>query len=236
MKKSNLPTRKQCFGLLKKFGTPSHIIEHCLATAKLAVFLAERLNEKGISVDVQLVDRACLLHDILRVCDLNDYSRFEHSAADKSKWEKLKSQYKGICHEDAAAALLHDKYPQLAKVIRKHRYTAIAHQKDKPVTWEEKLVYYADKRVMHDRIVSLKERLDEAHKRYAAWRRVNARSSLDTVKIDRLIYKLEKEIFAYIGLNPLAVTDKFIDSYPNCSNLLPFKIPRRNFDIGNLNE
>jgi hypothetical protein len=124
----------------------------------------------------------------------------------------------------------------LAKVIRKHRYTAIAHQKDKPVTWEEKLVYYADKRVMHDRIVSLKERLDEAHKRYAAWRRVNARSSLDTVKIDRLIYKLEKEIFAYIGLNPLAVTDKFIDSYPNCSNLLPFKIPRRNFDIGNLNE
>jgi len=244
MKKSNLPTRKQCFGLLKKFGTPSHIIEHSLAAAKLAVFLAERLNEKGILVDVQLVDRACLLHDILRVCDLNDYSRFEHCAADKAKWEKLKSQYKGICHEEATAALLRDKYPQLAEVIRKHRYTAIAHQKDKPVTWEEKLVYYADKRVMHDRIVSLKERLEEAHKRYDDWGRANAHSSLDsfdyaqdkTVKIDRLIYKLEKEIFDKIGLDPLAVTDKFIDSYPNCSNLLPFKIPRRSFDIGNLNK
>jgi putative nucleotidyltransferase with HDIG domain len=145
VKKSNLPTRKQCFGLLKKFGIPSHIIEHSLATAKLAVFLAKRLNEKGILVDVQLVDRACLLHDILRVCDLDDYSRFEHSAADRAKWERLKAKYKGLCHEDAAAALLRDKYPQLAEVIRKHRYTAIAHQKDKPATWEEKLVYYADK-------------------------------------------------------------------------------------------
>jgi len=100
----------------------------------------------------------------------------------------------------ATAALLRNKYPQLAQVVRKHRYTAISHQKDKPVTWEEKLVYYADKRVMHDRIVSLKKRLEEAHKRYADWCRANARSSLDTVKIDRLIYKLEKEIFAKIGL------------------------------------
>jgi len=209
MKKSNLPTRKQCFGLLKKFGTPSHIIEHSLATAKLAVFLAERLNEKGISVDIQLVDRACLLHDILRVCDLNDYSRFEHSAADKAKWERLKAKYKGFCHEDAAA-LLCEKYPQLAEVIKKHRYTSIAHQKDKPVTWEEKLVYYADKRVMHDRIVPLKERLEEAHKRHAPPHQSEAQRGIDTARIDRLICKLEREIFDKVGLDPLQVTAEFI--------------------------
>ena len=213
MQKCNLPSRKECFAFLKKLRVPKHIVEHCIAVAKLAVFLAKRLKEKGILVDIRLVDRACLLHDILRICDLDDYSRFVHSAADKTRWKQLKSKYKGLCHEDAAAALLCEKYPELAQVIRKHRYTAIAHQKDKPHTWEEKLIYYADKRVMHDRIVSLKKRLEEAHKRYAGWRRANAQSSLDTAKIDRLIYKLEKEIFDKIGLNPNEVTNDFINSY-----------------------
>ena len=210
MKKYALPTRKQCFDILKEHRVPSHIVRHSVAAAKLAVFLAERLKEKGIAVDVNLVDRACLLHDVLRMCDLNDYSRFEHSAAHKTKWESLKAKYKGLCHENAAAALLCDKYPQLAQVIRKHRYTAIARQKDKPRTWEEKLVYYADKRVMHDSIVPLKQRLEEAHKRYAGWRRTNTQPALNTTRIDRLIYRLEKEIFDKIGLDPLAVTAEFI--------------------------
>jgi putative nucleotidyltransferase with HDIG domain len=204
MKKSNLPTRKQCFGLLKRFCTPSHIIDHSLATAKLAVFLAERLKEKGVPVDVALVDRACLLHDIFRICDFkqSDDGKFEQKITQKSKprRQRLKT------HEDAAYDLLKEKYPVLALTVKKHRYSVLLDEKERPTTWEEKLVYYADKRIMHDRIVPLKERLEEAHKRYAAWRQANARAALNTIKIDRLIYKLEEEIFAKIGLDPLDVT------------------------------
>jgi len=213
MRKCELPSREQCLEILKELCVPSHIVRHGFATAKLGLFLAIKLNERGISVDVDLVDRACLLHDVLRVCDLRDYSRFEHSVTDKAKWMKLKSQYEGLCHEEAAAAFFRGKYPQLAEVIRKHRYTAISHPQDKPQTWEEKLVYYADKRVMHDKIVPLKERLEEAHKRIAAQRDPADQGVLDMEQIDAFIFDLEREIFDKIEVDPLVITDEFIDLY-----------------------
>jgi putative nucleotidyltransferase with HDIG domain len=188
--------------MLKEHRVPSHIVRHSLTVAKLAIFLAERLKEKGVPVDVNLIDRACLLHDIFRICELekSDYGKSEQEIAHggKTKLQQIKS------HEDAAYDLLKEKYPVLALAVKKHRYSALLDEKERPRTWEEKLVYYADKRVMHDRIVPLKQRLEEAHKRYAP--RPKAQGGINPAKIDRLIYKLEKEIFAKIGLGPLAVT------------------------------
>jgi HD superfamily phosphodiesterase len=39
------------------------------------------LKEKGTAVDAELVDRACLLHDVARVCDFEelDYSKFKQT-------------------------------------------------------------------------------------------------------------------------------------------------------------
>ena len=172
MRVSTLPSHEECIELLRECHVPVHIVRHCKAVAKLAVFMAKRLAENGIPVDADLVDRACLLHDIFRVCEfpLEDFSRFEQlvTEEDKTKWRRLKEQHGGARHEDAACAYLRDAYPILAQIIRKHRYTAIVDDQDKPRTWEEKLVYYADKRAMHDTLVPLQERLDEAHKRNAA--------------------------------------------------------------------
>jgi len=88
-------------------------------------------------------------------------------------------------------------------------------EKTRPNSWEEKLVYYADKRVMHSKIVPLRERLKEGHKRNAHLHGSKAQSKINTAKVDPLIYRLEEEIFDRAGLNPLEVTDKFIDSYSN---------------------
>ena len=217
MKKYKLPTRKQCFDIIKECGLPSHIVAHSLAVARLAVFLAEKLKEKGIFVDVELVDRACLLHDIARPCDFreSDCNRSNQAATeqDKAKWRQLKMKYHGLCHEDIAYELLAKKYPELATTIKRHRYKAILDEKEKPITWEEKLVYYADKRIMHDKIVPLKERLEEAHKRNIHLHKKQAQSDIRTGKVDPLIFKLEEEIFSKIDLNPLDVTDEYIDLY-----------------------
>jgi len=219
MKRSNLPTRRQCFSIIKEYNVPAHILKHSLAVAKLAVFLAERLKEKGADVDIDLVDRACLLHDIVRVCDFKelDYDRFEYAITeqDKAKWKQIREKYRGIGHEDAAYEILRGKYPVLALTIKKHRYMAMLDEKTRPSTWEEKLVYYADMRVMHDKIVPLKTRLREGHKRNAHLHGSKAQSKINTAKVDPLIYRLEEEIFDRAGLNPLEVTDKFIDSYSN---------------------
>ncbi len=213
MEKYKLPTRKQCLNLLKQYRVPEHIVKHSIIVAKLAVFLAEKLKEKGIFVDVNLTDRACLLHDIARPCDFGESDYNAIAGQDKTKWRQLKSEYEDLCHEEIAYELLRGEYPELASTIKTHRYMAIIDENEKPTTWEEKLVYYADKRIMHDRIVPLKERLEEAHKRNAHLHKKQAQSDISTSKVDPLIFKLEEEIFSKIDSNPLDVTDEYIDSY-----------------------
>lgn len=217
MKKCSLPARKECFEIMREYHVPLHVVEHSRTAAKLAVFLGERLKEKGTTVDIDLVDRACLLHDIVRVCDFKelDYDKFEQAVTeeDRAKWDEIRARYKGIRHEDAAYDILRGRYPALALTIKRHRYMAMLEEKERPETWEEKLVYYADMRVRHDKIVPLRERLEDGHKRNAFLRSSRTEGRISTAKVDSLIYRLEEEIFAGLGLDPVEVTGEFIDSY-----------------------
>jgi putative nucleotidyltransferase with HDIG domain len=217
MKDCSLPTRKECLALLAEYHVPPHIVNHSKAVAKLAVFLAQRLNENGTAVDVTLLEAACLLHDLLRVHDFteSDYNRFERNLPEnkKAKWQHLRTKYKASSHEDAAHDILKGQYPSLALTIKRHRYMALLDEKEKPESWEEQLLYYADKRVMHDKIMPLKQRLAEGHKRNVHLHGSAAQSKINTAKVDPLIYKMEKEIFEKIGLDPLEVTEEIIDLY-----------------------
>ncbi|MEN6337712.1 MAG: HD domain-containing protein [Phycisphaerales bacterium] len=217
MRSQLLPSPEECIDLLKECHVPLHIIKHSKAVAKLGVFLAQRIAEQDFPINVDLVERACLLHDIFRVCEfpLEDFSRFEQKVTeeDKAKWRKLKEQHGHIRHEDAACAYLKDAYPILAQIIRKHRYTAIVDKDDKPQSFEEKVVYYADKRAMHDKIVPLMERLNEAHARNANKRKAAGIDPAEIARVDGAIVELEAELFDLIGLDPNAVTAEFIDSY-----------------------
>ena len=216
MKDCSLPTRKECLAILAEYNVPTHIVNHSRAVAKLAVFLAQRLNENSVVIDIDLLDRACMLHDLLRVNDFkeSDYNRFERNLPHekKAKWQKLRAKYKSMTHEDAAYDILKVKYPALALAIKRHRYMAMIDENEKPDTWEEKLLYYADKRVMHETIIPLKDRLAEGHKRNVLSHGSSAQSKINTAEVDLLIEEMEKEIFEKIGLNPLEVTEEFIDS------------------------
>lgn len=215
MNELNLPTRAECFELIKQYHVPSNIVKHCLAVSKLAVFLAQKLKEKGLLVNVKLVDGACLLHDIVRICDFKelDYNRFEETVSeeDKSKWNQIRQRYHNLGHEDAAYEILKGEYPALALTVKKHRYMAMLSENGRPTSWEEKLVYYADMRVMHDKIVPLKDRLEDGHRRNTHLHGTDPQTIVDMAKVDSLIYRLEKEIFVEIDLDPTAVTDEFID-------------------------
>ena len=72
MKDCSLPSNKECFTILAEYHVPPHIVNHSKAVAKLAVFLAQRLNENGSAVNIALLEGACLLHDLLRVHDLKE--------------------------------------------------------------------------------------------------------------------------------------------------------------------
>ena len=139
MKDCSLPTRKECLAILAEYHVPPHIISHSKAVAKLAVFLALRLNENGAAVDVTLLEGACLLHDLLRVHDFKqpDYNTFEQTLPEeeKPKWQGLRIKYKASSHEDAACDILREQYPALALTIKRHRYMALLDEKEKPESW-----------------------------------------------------------------------------------------------------
>lgn len=53
--------------LYESFHTPEHVILHCREVTRVAVGLAEKLNEKGgYSLDVELIRGAGLAHDVAR--------------------------------------------------------------------------------------------------------------------------------------------------------------------------
>ena len=136
----NIPSREQCLQILKDNKTPSNIIEHCKAVAKFAGEIAEKLIKKGRKVSKELVVAGALLHDIERHKD-------NHVARGAELVKKLG-------------------YPEVAEVVSKHTLYKVEMEENQPKTFEEKIVFYADKRVKNDKVVSLEERYDDIRERY----------------------------------------------------------------------
>ncbi len=197
MQDYKIPTVRQCYALLKQCHVPRHIVRHCEVTADFAVQLAKKIAANGTDVNVDFVHRACLLHDIMRVCDFHESldEIFDEpiSEKDRENWQQSSRQYNGLHHEDAAYEFLKEDWPELALAIKKHAYKALIDEAIMPRTIEEKIVYYADKRVMHDRVVPLAERLQEGHRRNIP---AHCKKTIDTGYVDSLIFELERGLFA----------------------------------------
>jgi len=191
----NLPTEQQCLELFEKYKVPSNIKEHCLNVRKVAVFLAKKLTEQGLNINVELVDRAALLHDLFKVVALKNIKPNKHhqrtfSAEEKAMWQKLRATYPNMHESQVAYLFFNDEYPDLASTIRRSGDHSV---KDR--TWEERLIYYIDHRILKNQLVTLSERLIYAREVYpmgdSFWDQVE--------KEDRL---LETDIFSYLLFLP----------------------------------
>ena len=154
-----IPTKEECLVLLNKNKTPSKIIEHSKTVCKVAEDIAEKLIRKGVKLNKKLVIASALLHDIERAR--------EHHVVEGVKLLKNLG------------------FPDVAKVIKKHSLYKLQQKNRQPHSWEEKIVFYADKRVTGDKIVSLEERFKALEKRY----HVELSKELEFTK------KIEKELF-----------------------------------------
>lgn len=195
-----LPTREECEQYWKEYHTPEHIRRHMRQVNRVAVGLAAALQAAGESVNVELVDRASLLHDTVRVTDW-DRLTFEYfpeppAAADIAVWEAQRQRWPvAIPHARVNAEIFADRYPELAQVILRHSLGDSANL----ATWEEKIVNYADRRVAHDQIVSVADRLEEGWQRYS---RTTAQARERDPELVAAIQKIETEIFSRIGGDP----------------------------------
>jgi len=173
----NLPDMAKCFALLAEQEVSPWIVRHVLAVAAVAFYLAGRLAGLGEEVDPLLAHRGGLLHDL----------------------DKVSAQRQGRVHGQLGAEILREKgYPQLAPVVERHLALNLLDPARRPATWEEKLVYYADRIVEDDRVVGVEERLEALCQRYAdraeAMRRCHP-----------LVLALEEEIAGRLGVTPAAM-------------------------------
>lgn len=120
---------------------------HVQLVAGVAYILANLMKEKGMDVDPILAQRGGLLHDICKLDKRNMVFPKDHGQMGYA-WLKKRNQ------------------PILAKISEKHILNAILYPKRRPETWEEKIVYFADKISEESTLVNLNTRIERLKRRY----------------------------------------------------------------------
>lgn len=169
-------TQKDIQNLYREFQVPEHIVKHMEAVAKFAGKITDALALKGIKINKKDLICAAKIHDTLKVCD------FKVIPKENKFWQDLKTKYGKIGHEKALAKVLKSRGEFfIANLVSKHGFLSV----DQLKTWEEKILYYADKRVKEDKVVSLNTRFNKGKKR--------------NFNTEQKIKALEKELIKILG-------------------------------------
>ncbi|HLD63733.1 MAG TPA: tRNA (adenosine(37)-N6)-threonylcarbamoyltransferase complex ATPase subunit type 1 TsaE [Candidatus Peribacteraceae bacterium] len=151
----------------KEFQLPENVIKHCNAVAAFALHLSEILLKRGEMVRPQALRAAALAHDLLRFVDFRLGAGPEGSTYIKQQttlWEGVRNHY-GEGHEEAVSRFLTEKgFPAIARIVRTHG-ARVSPEAD--ATIEQYLLYYADKRLAGDTVVSVHERFADFNLRYS---------------------------------------------------------------------
>ncbi len=170
-----IPNREECLRLMDDFGMLGNIVDHSLEVARVALFLSEELNKRGQKIDLALVEAASLLHDLTKTeCII---TKEDHALTGSRVLESMG-------------------YSRVGEVVAQHIW--LVKEGDPSIVSEEEIVNYADKRVMHDRIVSLKDRFNDLRKRYGE--NPTALQYMD--RLERMTYNIEKKIFLILQIDP----------------------------------
>ena len=171
-----IPSIRECFHLMDKYHMLENIRAHSLVVAKVTCLIAQGLREVGVDISVEVAIAAALMHDIGKTPSLK--SGQDHSETGRQ-----------IClknHLDEIALIV-------AEHVRLKNYTLNGDFSEKEI------VYYADKRVKHDKIVNLDERLAYIIGRYG-------RNQKDLSKaIERnflLCEQVEEKLFEKLKFSP----------------------------------
>lgn len=144
-----IPSIKQCLQYIEQYEMLANIRDHSFMVARVAKTLVKGLTRNNSSQvpDTGEVIAGALLHDIAKTRCLRNNG---HHARDGQL----------ICEELG--------YPHIGEIVVEHVVLKNFSEElyKKGVFGAKELVYYADKRVRHDQVVSLTERLDYIIERY----------------------------------------------------------------------
>lgn len=160
-----IPSRQDAYSLIERRGMPGHIVRHSEMVTRVAMNVAASLVDAGVAENLALVEVGGLLHDICKMDSIagrGDHAALGRELLDELGWEEV------------------------GDIVAQHV------RLDSSDLNEAMLVYYADKRVMHDTVVSLDMRFDDLMVRYGkteeSRQRIRAHH-VQAAEVERLIVK-----------------------------------------------
>lgn len=175
-----IPAYKQCRMLLDRMKMPAHIQAHSHKVRQVALLLTDGLILAGVEINRDLVGASALLHDIT----------------------KPRSFETGENHAQTGGEYLSELgYHEVGEIIRQHVVLDIYFAGDAPC--EAEVVNYADKRVLHDKIVSLQDRMQYIMDRYAKTEAYKKRF----LEVWQSTRRLEERLFGYLLFSPEHVAE-----------------------------
>ena len=172
-----LPSHIQCLELMEAHGMLPNILEHSFRVMEVARFLGEALAGAGFDLSLPLVTAGALLHDLGKTQCLGTLTN----------------------HAELGAGILEELgYLHVAQVVREHVHLDGSIMEPRPLR-EAEIVNYADKRVLHEAVVTLEARFADLKVRYGRTPEALARIQATEVRARAL----EEKLFAPLQLSPL---------------------------------
>jgi putative nucleotidyltransferase with HDIG domain len=184
-----VPNKSECYQLIRSMAMLDNIVTHSEQVHRVAATLADCLIETGVELNGELIQAAALLHDITKTISLTTAENHAHSGE---------------------VLLERMGYPEVGAIIGQHVH--LNHFSTQTPPNEAEIVNYADKRVLHDRIVSLDRRMDYILDRYAKGDRLR-KTYLALVNESQA---LEEKLFNHL---PFAPDQLFEQMTLRCQNV-----------------
>lgn len=176
-----VPSKNDCYEFMQKYEMLDNIRAHSVVVEKVAGIIAEDLRESGETVSLGITSAGALMHDIAKTSCLR--SGEDHAALGKM-----------ICLENGLA--------EIAEIVGQH--VRLKTYDPRGDISEKEIVYYADKRVNHDVVVSLEERLKYLLLRYGKGENhicLRIRRNFDMAR------EVEKKLFSKLTFSPEEVVN-----------------------------
>jgi uncharacterized protein len=178
-----IPTRKECDELMRRYSMLPNIADHSLQVMRVSLALVDNLKS-GISINRDLVLSAALLHDITKTRSLTTK---EH-------------------HDISGGLLLRELgFESIAVIVEQHVFFPNFSPQGK--LEEREIIYYADKRVMNDMIVTIYEREQDLIERYGTTEEIR---NLIIINM-RLVHDVEKKISSFMATDIQSAIERSAD-------------------------
>jgi len=181
-----VPSIQECYQLMDAYRMLDNIRAHSVVVARVARLIAHHLQEERIGISVEITTAGALLHDIGKTASLQTGQ--DHSELGRQ-----------IC--------LNNHLDEIASIVAEHVRLKVYSLNEG--FSEKEIVFYADKRVKHDQVVSLNERLAYIIERYSRGREQMSRAIKENFSLCR---QIQEKLFRILPFSPDALAGRVAGS------------------------